>query len=183
MLKIIAISGSLRKKSYNTGLIRAAQVLKPEDTDIEYFEIKGIPLYDEDIKANGIPEKVIELWEKIRNADGIILAVPEYNYSFTAALKNILDWVSRLPEQPIAGKPLAMMGASTGIFGTVRAQMHLRQVLVSLNARVMNKPEVYAGSVKDKFDADGNLTDGKTKEHLIKMLAAFYLFIKNDNRT
>lgn len=182
-MKIIALSGSLRKKSYNTGLIRAAQDLKPENMDIEYFDIKGIPLYDEDIKENGIPEKVIELGEKIRNADGILLAVPEYNYSFTAALKNAIDWISRLPEQPFAGKPLAMMGASPGLFGTVRAQMQLRQPLIFMNAKVMNKPEVYVGGAKDKFNAEGSLTDGKTKEHLSKMLGAFRAFINTEIRT
>ncbi|MCU0371795.1 MAG: NAD(P)H-dependent oxidoreductase [Ignavibacteria bacterium] len=183
MIKIIAVSGSLREKSTNTGLISAAQTLKPGDMDIEYFALKGIPIYDEDIRQKGIPEKVSELTEKIRNADGVLLAVPEYNYSFTAALKNVIDWISRMPGQPLAGKPLAMMGASTGIFGTVRAQMHLRQPLVSLNARVMNKPEVYAGNSGEKFDADGNLTDDKTGEHLTKMLEAFYIFIKKEKRT
>jgi chromate reductase len=128
---------------------------------------------------------VPEPTEKIRNADGVLLAVPEYNYSFTAALtalKNIIDWISRIPGQPFAGKPLAMMGASTEIFGTVRVKMFLRQPQVSLNARVINKTEVHAGSSNDKFDADGNLTDDKIKERFTKMVEAFYMIIKKDNR-
>lgn len=181
-MNIIAISGSLRKSSFNTGLIRAAMELKPERMNIEYFEIKDIPLYNQDLDGNNKPEAVIELSQKIVEADGILLAVPEYNYSFTAALKNTLDWLSRISPMPLSGKPLAMMGASFGMSGTMRAQLQLRQVMVYLDVKVLNKPEVLIPfAYEGKFDENGNLIDEKAKEHIRKMLIAFESFVKGNN--
>lgn len=178
-MKIIAISGSLRKNSFNTGLIRAANKLKPANMEIEYFDIKDIPLYNQDLDGKDKPKAVLELSKKVEKAEGIILAVPEYNYSFTAALKNTFDWLSRVSPMPLSGKPLAMMGASYGISGTMRAQLQFRQVMIYLDVRVLNKPEVLIPSAYEgKFDENGDLVDERAKEQIKKMLAAFEDFVK-----
>lgn len=177
-MKILAISGSLRKNSFNTGLIRAAKELKPANMEIEYFDIKDIPLYNQDLDGNEKPEAVLELSKKVEAADGILLAVPEYNYSFTAALKNVFDWLSRVSPMPLSGKPLAMMGASYGMSGTMRAQLQFRQVMIYLDVRILNKPEVLIPSAYEgKFDNDGNLLDERAKEQIRKMLIAFEEFV------
>ena len=178
-MKIIAISGSLRKNSFNTGLIRAAKELKPAGMEIEYFDIKDIPLYNQDIDGNDKPGAVIELGKKVDEADGILLSVPEYNYSFTAALKNVFDWLSRMSPMPLSGKPLAMMGASYGMSGTMRAQLQFRQVMIYLDVRVLNKPEVLIPSAYEgKFNENGDLVDEGSKKHIKKMLLAFEDFVK-----
>lgn len=179
-MKIIAISGSLRKNSYNTGLIRSAIELKQESLDIEYFDIKDIPLYNADIDGQDKPKAVLELAKKVAEADGVLIAVPEYNYSFTAALKNAFDWLSRMAPMPLLGKPLAMMGASYGMSGSMRAQLHFRQVVIFLDMRVMNKPEIMVAGAPDKFDAEGNLTDEPTKQYIKKMLISFEKFIADN---
>ena len=178
-MKIIAISGSLRKNSFNTGLIRAAIELKPADMEIEYFDIKDIPLYNQDIDGNEKPESVLELTKRLVKSDGILLAVPEYNYSYTAALKNVFDWLSRMMPMPLSGKPLAMMGASYGMSGTMRAQLHFRQVMIYLDVRVLNKPEVLIPSAYEgKFSENGDLVDEGSKKHIKGMLIAFKDFVK-----
>lgn len=176
-MKIIAISGSLRKGSFNTGLIRAAIELKQDTIDIEYLDIKDIPLYNADIDGDNKPLSVDELSKKVTEADGILISVPEYNYSYTAALKNAFDWLSRVTPMPLSGKPLAMMGASYGMSGSMRAQLHFRQVVIFMDVRVMNKPEVMIPSAYDKFDNEGNLIDESTKDYVRKMLLSFEQFI------
>ncbi len=179
-MKIIAISGSLRKNSYNTGLIRSAIELKQDSIEIEYFDIKDIPLYNADIDGKEKPYAVIELTKKVADADGILIAVPEYNYSYTAALKNVFDWLSRALPMPLFGKSLAMMGASYGMSGSMRAQLHFRQVVIYLDVRIMNKPEVMVASAHEKFDNEGHLIDEPTKENLKKMLLSFEKFVMNN---
>jgi chromate reductase, NAD(P)H dehydrogenase (quinone) len=180
-IKVLAFSGSLRKNSFNSGLLRAAEELKPGNMEIEIFDIGGIPLYSDDLKQEGIPDKVKLLAEKISSADGLLIAVPEYNYSISGVLKNAIDWVSRVTPQPFNEKPAAIMGASIGMLGTVRAQMHMRQTAIFLNMIVMNKPEVFVNFAKDKFDSDGNLTDEKTKEVIKKFLVALSSWIEKIN--
>jgi chromate reductase len=180
-MKIIALSGSLRKNSFNTGLIRSAIELKQDSVEIEYFDIKDIPLYNADLDGQYRPQSVTELSAKITDADGILLAVPEYNYSFTAALKNAFDWLSRVTPMPLLAKPMAMMGASYGMSGTMRAQLHFRQVVIYLDIRLMNKPEVMIAHANEKFDKYGNLVDEPTKEDIKKMLISFEKFIENNN--
>jgi chromate reductase len=179
-MKIIAISGSLRKNSFNTGLIRSAIELKQDSIDIEYFDIKDIPLYNADIDGQYKPKAVLELAKKVAEADGLLISVPEYNYSFTAALKNAFDWLSRMMPMPLLGKPLAMMGASYGMSGSMRAQLHFRQVVIFMDMRVMNKPEVMVAAANEKFDTEGNLTDEQTKQHIKKMLISFEKFIADN---
>jgi chromate reductase, NAD(P)H dehydrogenase (quinone) len=173
-MKVLAISGSLRKDSYNSSLLKAAEELKPENMEIEIFDIGGIPLYSDDLKSEGFPEKVKILADKISSADGILIATPEYNYSVPGVLKNAIDWVSRVAPQPFNEKPAAIFGASSGMLGTVRAQLHLRQIAVFVNMIVMNKPEIYVNFARDKFDTNGKLTDEKTRDVINKFLISFY---------
>jgi len=143
----------------------------PADASLEIFDISGFPLYNEDVKVQGFPEPVQKLREKIAQADGLVFATPEYNYSVSGVLKNAIDWASRPPEQPFNDKPVAIMSASGGLFGGTRAQFHLRQIGIFLNMRFVNKPEVSIGGAAAKFDASGTLTDETTKG-LIKDLMA-----------
>jgi chromate reductase len=139
-LKVLAISGSLRAGSYNTAALRAAQELAPEGMSIEIAGIGDFPLYNHDIQLAGFPAQVTALAGRMRAADALLIASPEYNYSTSGVLKNAIDWLSRLPEQPFAGKPIALMGASMSLLGAVRAQYHLRQSFVLLDALPLNKP-------------------------------------------
>ncbi len=177
-LRILGISGSLRRGSYNSAALRAAPELAPRDMRVESFDIAHIPLYNEDVKQQGFPSPVEELRHRVREADGVLLATPEYNYSIPGVLKNAIDWVSRPPEQPFDGKPIAIMGASPSALGTGRAQYHLRQCFVFLNGLVMNRPEVMIAQASSKFDAEGKLIDQPTREFLGTMLTAFAAWVR-----
>lgn len=171
-LKVLGISGSLRKGSINSAALRAAVELAPPGMTIETFDIAPIPLYNEDVKEQGFPEPVQRLREAIRAADALLLVTPEYNYSVPGVLKNAIDWASRPPEQPFLDKPIAIMGASPGALGTARAQYHLRQCFVFLNAPVLLRPEVMIAQAGQKFDASGKLTDETTAKFIGDLLAA-----------
>ena len=171
-MKIVGLSGSLRKGSYNSAALRAAQALAPEGTVIEIAEIGDLPLYNDDVRAAGYPAAVERLRGQIAQADAVLFVTPEYNYSVSGVLKNAIDWASRPPNQPFDGKPVAIMGASGGLFGTARAQYHLRQMLIFLNAFPVNKPEVMIGQAQTKFDEAGNLTDEATREFIRKLLVS-----------
>src|SRR5690349_7319398 len=150
--KILGISGSLRKGSFNTMALRAAQKLLPPGAAMETAEIGNLPLYNDDIRAAGYPPVVQAFREKLAAADGILLVTPEYNYSIPGVLKNAIDWGSRPPDQPFDGKPIGIMGGSAGVLGGARAQYHLRQCFVFLNGLVMNRPEVMIPAAQTKFD-------------------------------
>ena len=170
--QILGISGSLRKASYNTGLLRAAQELLPEGMRLELADISQFPLYNEDVSSMGLPEAVKIFQAQIRAADGLMIATPEYNFSIPGVLKNAIDWASRpLQGQPFDGKPVAILGAG-GRMGTVRAQVHLRQIAVFLNMHPLNRPEVLIQQARDKFDADGNLTDTAARQAVKDLLVA-----------
>jgi chromate reductase len=171
-LHILGISGSLRKNSFNAGALRAASQLLPAGVTMDIFDLTPIPIYNEDVRAEGFPAPVQQFREKIAASDALLIATPEYNFSIPGPLKNAIDWASRPPNQPFDGKPVAIMGASPGAVGTARVQHHLRQVFVYLNGHMLNKPEVMIASANAKFDQQGNLTDDATKEHIQKMLAA-----------
>ncbi len=171
-MKVLGISGSLRQGSYNSAVLRVAQALAPEGMLIERAEIGDLPLYNEDLRARGFPPPVERLRRQMAEADALLFVTPEYNYSVPGVLKNAIDWASRPPNQPFDGKPVAVMGASTGNFGTARAQYHLRQMLISLNAHFVNRPEVMIAQANKKFDEAGNLTDEPTREIIRKLLAA-----------
>ena len=172
-LNVFGICGSLRQASYNAAALRVAQALAPDaGMRITIADIADLPLYNEDLRTDGFPATVERFREQIRAADALLFVTPEYNYSIPGVLKNAIDWASRPPEQPFAGKPAAIMGASPGAIGTARAQYHLRQVLVFLDVHPLNKPEVMIGAVHERFDAQGQLIHEPTREFISKMLAA-----------
>lgn len=177
-MKILGLSGSLRKGSFNTAALRAAAEVLPEGVTLEIAEIGDLPLYDDDIRQAGYPASVQRLRDQLAGADAILFATPEYNYSISGVLKNAIDWASRPPEQPFNEKPVAIMGASGGILGTARAQYQLRQMLVFLNAHPINKPEVMIGQAQTKFDAQGKLTDEPTREFIRALVAALVAWTK-----
>ena len=172
-VRIVGISGSLRRGSFNTAALRAAQELAPAGMSIEAANIATIPLYNEDVKQQGFPPPVEDLRRRIKAADGLLIVTPEYNYSIPGVLKNAIDWVSRPPDQPFDGKPIAIMGASPSALGTARAQYQLRQCFIFLNGHVLNRPEVMINMASGKFDAEGKLTDQPTRDFIAAMLTAF----------
>jgi chromate reductase, NAD(P)H dehydrogenase (quinone) len=157
-IKLVAFCGSLRKGSFNRMALQAFIERVPQGTSVETIEIGDWPLYNADVQAQGFPGPVQAAQQKILAADGIVFASPEYNYSVSGVLKNAIDWLSRMTPQPFAGKPMAVFGASGGPLGTARAQYHLRQMMVFLDGRFVNKPEVMIGAAQNKF-ADGKFTD------------------------
>jgi chromate reductase, NAD(P)H dehydrogenase (quinone) len=168
---ILGISGSLRKHSYNTSLLRAAQGLAPEGVELKIFHLEGIPIFNQDDEQNP-PARVTEFKAAIRAADAIMIATPEYNYSVSGVLKNAIDWASRpYGDSAWKGKPVAIAGAAGGILGTARAQYHLRQMFVFLDMHPLNQPEVMIAAAHDKFDERGNLKDEKARELIRKQLA------------
>ncbi len=167
--KILAFAGSLRKGSYNKALIRAALELAPENITVEVFDLEGIPPFNQD-NVNNPPTQVAEFKEKIRNADALLIATPEYNFSVPGVLKNAIDWASRpLQGNPLDDKPVAIMSASTGRLGGARAQYHLRQTFVFLNIHPINRPEVMLSNAAENVDANGKVTNEQTRT-LIKQL-------------
>jgi chromate reductase len=173
-IKVLAISGSLRKASFNTLALRAAAELAPEGMEIMLFDgLRDIPLYDDDIRAGaGYPAPVAALRAAVKAADAVLLASPEYNFSISGVLKNAIDWISRPPEQAFDGKPVAIMGAATGLLGTARAQYDLRKMLGGLNAHLLNKPEVMISQAATRFDATGRLTDEATRALVAQQMIA-----------
>lgn len=175
-LNFIGITGSLRRKSTNKGLLHAAQSHLPNGVGMELADLSDIPFYNADL--NEKPSAVQRVLDQISRADALVLACPEYNYSVAPALKNILDWASREPENRLlAGKTVAILGAGGGM-GTSRAQYHLRQVCVFLDLHPLNKPEVFANAFAGAFDADGNLID----ERLTQMVTDQMLALANWTR-
>lgn len=179
---ILGFAGSLRKGSYNKALLRAAAELMPKNAKLEIFNIEGIPLYNQDLEKD-MPAKVREFKEKVRQADAILIATPEYNYSFSGVLKNAIDWASRPPrDNSFEGKPVAIMSASTGMLGGARAQYQLRQVLVTLNMHPINRPEVMVPLASEKFDESGRLVDATARakiQNLLENLVAWTIKLKD----
>jgi chromate reductase len=172
-LRVLGFAGSLRQKSFNRGLIRAAVEVAPEGMAIETFDLTPIPLYNADVEEKGLPLPVAEFKEKIRAADALLIATPEYNYSVPGLLKNAIDWASRPANQsPLQKKPAALMGASGGQMGTARAQLALRQSFVFTETLVLPKPDIYVSHAAKSFDAEGNLTDEKLRERIRMLLDA-----------
>ena len=171
-LRVLGIAGSLRRDSYNRSLLRAAASLAPPGLELETADIASIPLFDGDLEAAGMPEAVRKLRQQIRAADAVLIATPEYNRSIPGVLKNVIDWASRSPDQPLAGKPAAIFGASSGPYGTIRAQHHLRTICSILGMLVLPRPEVLVSLAKDKFDSQGELSDSATRESIRKMMLA-----------
>ena len=172
-VRVLGVSGSLRKESFNTALLHTAIELAPPGMTITTAEIGDFPLFDDDIRVKeGFPEPVQRFREQIAACDGVLIATPEYNYSMPGPLKNAIDWASRPPAQPFAGKTLAIMGASNGLSGTVRVQYHLRQMAVFLDMFPLNKPEVFVRSAQEKV-RDGKVVDEATRKVMSDQLVAF----------
>jgi chromate reductase len=169
-LKFLGIPGSLRRASYNRAVLVAAQGLLPTGVSLDIFDLEGIPLFNQDTEGMPAP-KIIEFKQKIREADAILFATPEYNYSIPGVLKNAIDCASRpYGESAWHGKPVAVMGASAGLFGSARAQYHLRQTFVTLDMFPVNQPEVMIGNAGKAFDAQGKLTDEPSQELIRQLL-------------
>ena len=171
-ITVLAICGSLRKASYNMAALRTAIEMKPPGMTIEIADIAAIPLYNEDLRIQGFPPPVETLRQQIKAADALLFVTPEYNYSMSGVLKNAIDWASRPPDQPFAGKPAAIMGAAAGMAGTARAQYDLRRACVFLDIHPINNPEVLIGQAQTKFDADGRLLDEAARGFIRDMLVA-----------
>jgi chromate reductase len=171
-LSFLGIAGSLRAASLNAAVLRAATTLLPEGVGLKLADIADLPPYNGDVEAQGLPAPVQALRAQIKAADALVFCTPEYNYSVPGVLKNAIDWASRPPEQPFAGKPIAIMGASPGMLGTARAQYHLRQVFIFLDGKILNRPEVLISGAMAKFDATGVLTDEPTRQAIAAQLAA-----------
>ncbi|MCL4392397.1 NAD(P)H-dependent oxidoreductase [Patescibacteria group bacterium] len=171
-IKIVGISGSLRKESFHTKLLKAAAGMKFEDAEVEIVDIGGLPLFNQDWEMD-MPEAVKEFKKKIKESDAVLFVTPEYNYSVSGALKNAIDCGSRpYGESAWSGKPAAIISGSVGMLGGSRAQYHLRQMMVFLDMHPLNKPEVMVSMIQDKFDAGGNLTDEATKAKVKEMIEA-----------
>ncbi len=171
-IKVLAFAGSLRVGSYNKSLVRSAVQVAPLTVAIKVFDLEGIPPYNADLENNP-PHRVVEFKEKIRAADALLIATPEYNFSISGVLKNAIDWASRPKvDTPLEGKPVAIMSASTGRFGGARAQYHLRQTFVFLNMHPVNRPEVMLSDAAHNVDAYGNITNAQTRQLITQLLDA-----------
>ncbi len=169
-VRILGFAGSLRKESYNKAILAAAVDMAPEDAVLEIFDLEGIPPFNQDLEDEP-PDKVREFKSRIRAADAILIATPEYNYSIPGVLKNAIDWASRpYGDNAFDGKPVAMMGASIGTLGTARAQYDLRRSFVFLNMFPLNQPEVMVPFAQDKVDHKGRLTDEKTRKRIMELV-------------
>ena len=176
-IKLVAFCGSLRKASFNRMALNAFIERLPAGTSAQSIEIDW-PLYNADIQAQGFPDKVQAAQKAMLEADGVVLVTPEYNYGPSGVLKNAIDWLSRMTPQPFAAKPIAMFGASGGVLGTARAQYQLRQIMVFLDGRPVNKPEVMIGAAQTRF-ADGKLTDEATGKLLGELGASLVLAVRH----
>ena len=177
-LKLVAFCGSLRKASFNRLALTAFTQRLPQGSSLSTIEIGDWPLYDADIQAKGFPAPVTAAQQAMIAADGVVLVSPEYNYGISGVLKNAIDWLSRTTPQPFAAKPIALFGASMGVLGTARAQYQLRQTLVFLDGRPVNKPEIMIGQAQAKFGADGALNDETTGKLLADLGVALTLAIR-----
>jgi chromate reductase, NAD(P)H dehydrogenase (quinone) len=181
MIKILSFTGSLRKGSYNKALLYAASELVPVQTDLEIFDLNGIPLFNQDLEGS-VPDAVTEFKKKIRAADALLIATPEHNFSIPGVLKNAIDWASRPHgDNSFEGKPVAIISASTGMLGGARAQYQLRQSFVFLNMYPINKPEIFVSFAGQKFDSEGRLTDSKTSELIAELLVSLVAWVKRLN--
>lgn len=178
---VLAVSGSLRRRSYNSALLRAAVSLAPDGMEVELFTgLRGLPHYDQDLEDAGPPPQVLALRDRIRRADGLLIATPEYNYAPPGVLKNLVDWASRpATDSCLRGKPVAVLGAAPGNFGTVRAQLALRESLLATDSRVVTRPEVMVFGAAGRFDDELRLTDEGTADLLHVLLRSLERLVRD----
>ena len=175
-MRLLGICGSLRKASLNRALLVAVRDALPPDVQMTLYDQLELPIFNNDLDD---PPGVVRLKAAIAAVDGVVFSVPEYNYSIPGGLKNALDWVSRPPDQsPLRGKPVGMVGAASGMSGTIRAQTHLRQIMVYSDSPCLSQPEVLIPRAKERFDADGRLTDPSTRVLLERFGAAMTAFVR-----
>jgi len=178
-LKVLGISGSLRKGSYNTALLKACAGMMPAGMTMSgYARLDDIPLFNQDVFDAGIPAPAKRFRDEVTAADGLLIALPEYNFSLTAALKNAIDWGSRPPSQVFMEKPIAIFSASQGPMGGARVQYDARRILGQLWGHVMPRPEVFIGAAQTKVDAQGHITDEATRKFLAELVAGFKTWIE-----
>jgi NAD(P)H-dependent FMN reductase len=186
MIKIVGISGSLREKSYNAGLLRAAAQSAPENCAVQVESIRGIPLYDADVEqSEGIPGTVAALKDRIAAADGLLIVTPEYNNSLPGVFKNAVDWLTRPPEdrfRVFQNRPVGIMGTTPGRFGTAFSQYAWLPTFRVLGAEVWAGRMLRISRAEDKFDADGNLVDQKTRASVTRFMAGFADFVRAFSR-
>lgn len=181
-LRLVGFAGSLRRESFNRALLAAARQLAPVGMTIDVIEIGQLPFYNADVEQEGDPMSVAGFKAALQEADGVLIATPEYNTGIPGVLTNALDWASRLPGRaPLTGKPVALMGASPGQIGTARAQVHLRQILGHVHARVLPPPEVLLARAHEKFDAQRRLTDEAARKVLATLLDRFARWIRREH--
>jgi chromate reductase, NAD(P)H dehydrogenase (quinone) len=179
--RIVAFAGSLRRGSFNRALIRAAQELAPEGMTIESIELGELPFYNADVEALGDPSAVERFKRSLREADGLLIATAEYNDGIPGVLTTAIDWGSRLPGRaPLSGKPVAIIGASPSQIGTARAQLHLRQLLGHVHARVLPPPELLVARAHERFDKNLRLTHESTRQVLGDLLVRFSRWIARE---
>ena len=177
---LLGICGSMRKASTNRALLRAIGETLPDGATLSIYDSLDLPIFNSDLPD---PASVLALKGAIASADGVVFAVPEYNYSIPGGLKNALDWVSRPPAtSPLRGKPVGLAGAASGMSGTIRAQTHLRQMLVFSDTPCLNQPEVLIPRAHERFDAEGQLTDESTRELLARFGQAMVAFVERYRR-
>jgi len=176
-LHVAGLCGSLRARSYNRAALEAAGALMPAGMRLRVESFAQLPVYNPDDQALGWPPSLLALGDALRHADAVLIASPEYNFGIPGGLKNALDWLSRLPDQPFRNKPVAILGASPGPVGTVRMQYELRKALHFLEAQVLLKPEVFIGHAPTKFDEAGRLIDETTRKFLGDQMVALHAWI------
>lgn len=177
-LDIVGICGSLRAASINRMALNLAASVMPQGMAMEVVEWRELPAFDADVLAEGFPPVVAALRDRIRRADGLVIATPEYNFSLPGMLKNAIDWLSRGDDQPFAHKPIAILSASPGPLGGARVQYDLRKILLFVNAMPLVKPEVFIGSAAAKFAAEGQCTDETTRRFVTDQMRAFGKWIE-----
>ena len=176
MVALLGISGSLRRSSLNRYLLDAVRDALPSIAQMTIFEDIDFPIFNDDLVD---PPGVVQLKEAIAGADGVVFATPEYNYSIPGGLKNALDWISRPPDlSPMRGKPVGLVGAASGMSGTIRAQTHMRQMLLYSDSPCLSQPEVLIPRAHERFDAEGTLTDNSTRMLLERFGVAMVAFVQ-----
>lgn len=177
-MKVVAIVGSIRKESFNLKLAQHVQKRYADQLELEILSLRDLPMYDQDIELEA-PQAVLDFKAKVKEADAVLWVTPEYNSSIPGVLGNAIDWLSRV-DKVMNGKPSIIMGASMGVLGTVKAQMHLRDILFAsgLNSPLLPMNEVYVGAAHEKFDAEGNLTDEATIKFLDVVIGNFQEWMK-----
>lgn len=175
-MNIIGLCGSLRTGSINRRLLELAGASMPEGVELKIEEWDSVPPFSADVLAEGMPDMVAALRDRIRRADAVLIATPEYNFSIPGMFKNLLDWLSRGDDQPFSRKAVAILTASPGVVGGARVQYDLRKVLLFMNSMVLPKPEVFVTQVTTKFDDAGQCTDGPTRQFVADQMRAFTLW-------